>query len=192
LQSSIDELRLSQDSLRELSEETGGFAFVNRNNVDEAFDRIVSENSSYYVLGYYAPNDRRDGRFRKIEVRVTRPGITVRARAGTSRRAAAGSDHEASNDPLETALKAAVESPLPTSGIPMRLFAAPYKGTAPNAAVAIAVELNIKREVHREERHLQQRGEYRDVCGRRRWQEARERKASVESHADAETVRTRA
>jgi VWFA-related protein len=82
LQSSMEELRLSQDSLRELSEETGGFAFVNRNNVDEAFDRIVAENSSYYVLAYYAPNDRRDGRFRKIEVRVTRPGITVRARRG--------------------------------------------------------------------------------------------------------------
>jgi VWFA-related protein len=144
LQSSIDELRLSQDSLRELSEQTGGFAFVNRNNVDEAFDRIVAENSSYYVLGYYAANDRRDGRFRKIDVRVTRPGVTIRARRGyVAPRGRPAATTKASNDPLETALKAAVESPLPTSGIPMRLFAAPYKGTAPNAAVAIAVELNI-------------------------------------------------
>jgi VWFA-related protein len=143
LQSSMDELRLSQDSLRELSEETGGFAFVNRNNVDEAFDRIVAENSSYYVLGYYAPNDRRDGRFRKIEVRVTRPGLTVRARRGyVAPRGRPPAPTKPAND-LETALKAAVESPLPTSGIPMRLFAAPYKSTAPNAAVAIAVELNI-------------------------------------------------
>ena len=143
LQSSMDELRLSQDSLRELSEETGGFAFVNRNNVDEALDRIVAENSSYYVLGYYAPNDRRDGRFRKIEVRVTRPGVTVRARRGyVAPRGRPPAPTKPAND-LETALKAAVDSPLPTSGIPMRLFAAPYKGTAPNAAVAIAVELNI-------------------------------------------------
>ena len=143
VQSSLEELRLSQDSLRELSEETGGFAFVNRNNVDEAFDRIVAENSSYYVLGYYAANDRRDGRFRKIDVRVTRPGVTVRARRGyVAPRGRAAATTNASND-LETSLKAAVESPLPTSGIPMRLFAAPYKGTAPNAAVAIAVELNI-------------------------------------------------
>jgi hypothetical protein len=144
LQSSMDELRLSQDSLRELSEETGGVAFVNRNNVDEAFDRIVAENSSYYVLGYYAPNDRRDGRFRRIDVRVTRPGVTVRARRGyVAPRGRPAATTNASNNPLETALKAAVESPLATSGIPMRLFAAPYKGTAPNAAVAIAVELNI-------------------------------------------------
>jgi VWFA-related protein len=144
VQSSMDELRLSQDSLRELSDETGGFAFVNRNNVDEAFDRIVAENSSYYVLGYYAPNDRRDGRFRKIEVRVTRPGITVRARRGyVAPRGRPAATTNASNNPLDTALKAAIESPLPTFGIPMRLFAAPYKGTAPNAAVAIAAELNI-------------------------------------------------
>ena len=144
VQSSMDELRLSQDSLRELSEETGGVAFVNRNNVDEAFERIVAENSSYYVLGYYAPNDRRDGRFRRIEVRVTRPGVTVRARRGyVAPRGRPAATTNASNNPLETALKAAMESPLPTSGIPMRLFAAPYKGTAPNAAVAIAVELNI-------------------------------------------------
>ena len=32
------------------------------------------DNSSYYVLGYYPTNERRDGRFRKIEVKVNRPG----------------------------------------------------------------------------------------------------------------------
>jgi VWFA-related protein len=144
IQSAMNELRLSQDSLRELADETGGFAAVNRNNVDEAFDRIVADNSSYYVLGYVAANDKRDGRFRKIEVRVTRPGVTVRARRGyVAPRGRPPAAAKASNDPSEAALKAAVESPLPTTGIPMRLFAAPYKGTPPNAAIALAVELNI-------------------------------------------------
>ena len=45
-------------------------------------ERLVDDNSSYYVLGYYPANDRRDGRFRKIEVRVNKPGLTVRARRG--------------------------------------------------------------------------------------------------------------
>ena len=143
LQSAMDELRLSQDSLRELADETGGFASVNRNNVDEAFDRLVADNSSYYVLGYYPVNDRRDGRFRKIEVRVTRPGITVRARRGYVAPRGRAAATKASNDPGDAALKAAVESPLPTAGIPMRLFAAPYKGAPPNAAIAVAVELNV-------------------------------------------------
>ena len=48
-QSSIyNEIRLAQDSLRTLSEETGGFAVVNRNDFTTSFDRIVRDNS--YVL----------------------------------------------------------------------------------------------------------------------------------------------
>jgi hypothetical protein len=141
--SAMNELRLSQDSLRELADETGGFAAVNRNNVDEALDRLVADNSSYYVLGYLPANDKRDGRFRKIEVRVTRPGVTVRARRGyVAPRGRPAATVKAANE-SEAALKAAVESPLPTTGIPMRVFAAPYKGAAPNAAIALAIEFDI-------------------------------------------------
>ena len=53
LQSFNDSLRLAQDSLRSLSEETGGFAAVNRNDFSDAFSRVVKDSSSYYVLGYY-------------------------------------------------------------------------------------------------------------------------------------------
>src|SRR3954463_8667691 len=76
-----NELRLSQDSLRTLSEETGGFAVVNKNDYATAYQRIVEDNSTYYVLAYYPP-DARPGRLHKIDVRVTRPGLTVRARKG--------------------------------------------------------------------------------------------------------------
>ena len=47
----VDELRLSQDSLRVLAEQTGGLASVNTNDMAAAFDRIVRDNSSYYMLG---------------------------------------------------------------------------------------------------------------------------------------------
>ena len=51
---------------------------VNTNDINGAFRRVVDENSSYYVLGYYPANDRRDGRFRKIEVAwSTSPGSRV-------------------------------------------------------------------------------------------------------------------
>ena len=83
MSSIFNEVRLSQDSLRVMGEETGGFAVVNQNNFRDAFQRIVDDNSSYYVMGYYSTNDRRDGRFRKIEVKLPdRPGLTVRARKG--------------------------------------------------------------------------------------------------------------
>ena len=77
--SMYNELRLAQDSLRVLSDETGGFAVVNRNDFSTAYQRIVQDNSTYYVLAYYPP-DPRPGRLHKIDVRVTRPGLTVRAR----------------------------------------------------------------------------------------------------------------
>ena len=62
-----------------LSDETGGFAVVNRNDFSTAYRRIVQDNSAYYVLAYYPP-DARPGRLHKIDVRVTRPGLVVRSR----------------------------------------------------------------------------------------------------------------
>ena len=71
-----------------MSDETGGFAVVNRNDFATAFQRIVDDNSSYYVMGYYSTNDRRDGRFRKIEVRVQESARPRGAGAQGLRRAA--------------------------------------------------------------------------------------------------------
>ena len=73
---------MSQDSLRTLADETNGFAAVNSNDFGSAFERIVSDNSAYYVLAYYPPSNKRDGKFHRIEVRTSRPGLRVRARRG--------------------------------------------------------------------------------------------------------------
>jgi VWFA-related protein len=143
LQSLQSEMRLSQDSLRVLASSTGGFAAVNRNDMNSAFDRIVSENSSYYMFGYYSGNERRDGRFRKIEVRVKRPGLRVRNRNGYfEARGRRPSDSKPSGT-VSPALAEALGSPLPVNGVPIRAFAAAFKGAAPNAAVAYVAEVDI-------------------------------------------------
>ncbi len=136
------ELRLSQDSLRVLASSTGGFAAVNRNDLNGAFDRIVAENSSYYVFGYYSTNDRRDGRFRKIEVRVKRPGLRVRSRNGYFE-ARGRRPNQTPSTKVSPALAEAIGSPLPVNGVPIKVFAAPYKGAAPNAAVAFVAEVDV-------------------------------------------------
>jgi VWFA-related protein len=135
------ELRLAQDSLRTLSEETGGFAVVNKNDFSTAFQRIVEDNSTYYVLAYYPP-DARPGRLHKIDVRVTRPGLTVRARKGyiTPKKVDAVTTAN-SKSPSTPELREALDSPLPVSGLTMHVFAAPFKGAAPNASVLFGVEL---------------------------------------------------
>ena len=134
------ELRLSQDSLRTLSEETGGFAVVNRNDFATAFQRIVEDNSSYYVLAYYPP-DARPGRTHKIDVRVTRPGLTVRARKAYLTPKKVDPPKTTGNTPSTPELREALDSPLPVSGLTLHAFAAPFKGIAPNASVLFGVEL---------------------------------------------------
>jgi VWFA-related protein len=73
-------VRETQDSLRMLAEQTGGIAIVNQNDFDKGLKRIDNETSDYYVLGYYSSNPDPMKRTRRIEVRTTRPGVTVRAR----------------------------------------------------------------------------------------------------------------
>jgi VWFA-related protein len=141
-QSLMDELRLSQSSLQVLADETGGFAALNSNDFTTAFDRIREDNSTYYVLGYYPTNDRRDGRFRKIEVRVNQPGVTVRARRGyvAPRGKAPAASTVDAKEGTSPAVREALESPVPVSGLRMSVFAAPFKGTVPNASVLVVIQ----------------------------------------------------
>ena len=137
-----DELRRSQDSLRTISDDTGGFAAVNRNDFREAFSRIIQDNSGYYLLGYYSSDTRRDGRFRRVQVRVKRPGLTVRARKGyTAPKGKPPSTTTLANTKTSPALREALDSPMPISGLPLSVFAAPFKGTAPNASIAVTIEV---------------------------------------------------
>lgn len=140
----FNEVRLAQDSLRVLSEETGGFAAVNRNDFANAFRRIVDDNSAYYVMGYYSTNDRRDGRFRKIEVKLNnRPGLVVRARKGyVAARGRAPETKPTSANAASPALRDAMESPLPLPGLPLGMTAAVFKGPAPKGSVVISTLIN--------------------------------------------------
>jgi VWFA-related protein len=140
-----NELRLGQDSLRVLADETGGFASVNTNDADGAFQRLIDDNSSYYVLGYYPANDRRDGRFRRIEVRVTRPGLTVRARKGyVAPRGRAPETKLSGPNDASPELREAMTSPLPMSTLPMAASAAVFKGPAPNGSVVVSTLIGAR------------------------------------------------
>ena len=152
----LQEFRLSQDTLRELAEQTGGIAAVNTNDVTPAFQRIADANSRYYVLGYYPPNHPRDGRFHKIEVRVTRPGLRVEARRGYAsprgrtpeerkRDEAARLAREARRPDgkrTSTPLIGALTSPIPQSGLTFSVHAAPFKHTSDEASIAVAIEID--------------------------------------------------
>lgn len=136
------ELLQSQDSLRTISNETGGFAAVNRNDFSTTFARIVSENSTYYVLGYTSTDTRRDGRFRKIDIRVSRPGLEVRARKGYVAPKGRPASRTSVNEDTSAQLSAAMQSPVPISALGISVFAAPLKGSGNKASLLLAVEVD--------------------------------------------------
>lgn len=71
--------------LQEFAGQTGGTVYVPKgtNDLDAAFAQISEDLAQQYVLSYYPTDDRRDGRFRVINLRVTtRQNVRIRARKG--------------------------------------------------------------------------------------------------------------
>lgn len=142
----LNEVRMAQDSLRVISEETGGFAAVNRNDYRDTFGRIIRDNSSYYILGYYSTDDRRDGRFRPVDVRLRRPGLQVRARKGyTAPRGRTAAAPNVAVAGTSADLRDALNSPVPVSGLGLTAFAAVFRGAGNKASVSVALEIEGSR-----------------------------------------------
>ena len=79
-------LRETQEGLRFIAGETGGFAVINNNDMPQAFRRIMDDQRGYYLVGFQPPpglfdaNGRRA--FRKIKLKTTARHLRVRTRAG--------------------------------------------------------------------------------------------------------------
>lgn len=70
--------------LRQLTTQTGGRVFF-PTRVDELpaiYALIAQELSSQYLMGYTSSNARRDGQWRRVSVRTSRPGVTARTKLG--------------------------------------------------------------------------------------------------------------
>lgn len=146
VQQQFDQLAASQDTLTSLAAETGGRAFTDSNDFGEAFDRVQRDTSAYYLLGYSTSNSAKDGRFRRIQVRVKTNGYKVEARAGyyadrdfthTSR-----TDRETQLDEQLFSAVSATDLPVLVSGGWFRLaddrYYVPIALTVPGSAVPVA------------------------------------------------------
>ena len=135
---------LGQTNLRLMTESTGGFALTNSNTYPDAIDRVVRENSTYYVLTYSPPAVRqRDGKYHRIRVRVNRPGVTARTREGylSPRGRREPEPPLVADAGLSPELEAIMQSPLPVSGLPVRVSAVPFKGDGDRASVLLTGEV---------------------------------------------------
>jgi VWFA-related protein len=126
-----------------LAESSGGFAVQNNNDLAAGLRRIGRESRVYYLLGYVPAEVRADGKFRRITVRVGRPGVQVRARKGYY----AGGVLSKSGDVRATvdALEVALQSPYDHAGLPVRAAAYVFGNVnAAAASVLLAVEVDLR------------------------------------------------
>jgi VWFA-related protein len=70
------------DGTNSLAVDTGGIAIRNENNFGRALDEIQADAGTYYVVSYVPSNTAFDGKYRSIDVTVSRAGAKVRARRG--------------------------------------------------------------------------------------------------------------
>ncbi|HSD26959.1 MAG TPA: VWA domain-containing protein [Vicinamibacteria bacterium] len=122
-----------------LAADTGGLSIRKRNDLAAGLNEIARESSSYYLVGYPAPAGGRPDRFRRIEVRVEREDVRVRARRGYYPTPAA--DRSPSRQ-RERELEHAVDSPLDAVGIPVRA-AAFVLGDKPEGKVRVLLTTEV-------------------------------------------------
>ena len=130
---------LEKDFLINLAAATGGRPVVNTNDFEPGIAGVFQENGSYYLLGYQSSDPTRDGKYRRLDVKVNRPDVEVRTRSGYDAPRDVSSDRPRA---VVSPLTKAISGLVPKSDLPMQVTAAPFavaeKGK-PGSVVAIAL-----------------------------------------------------
>lgn len=113
----VENIRAQSQPLAQLALETGGVHFHNDNDLFGGLKQIADNQSFYYVLTYASPATASDGRYHRISVKVSRPGLEVTHRKGY---------YAPREDPTYVALKKrevldALRAPGNLNEIPIRL-----------------------------------------------------------------------
>ncbi len=117
----------TQDGLNYLALQTGGLAFRNNNDIKGSVEKVLADQSGYYLLGYEpdaATFDAVKRRFNKLTVKVLRAGLKVRYRSGFF--GVVDADRARANTATQTGaqrLFGALTSPFGASAINLRLNA---------------------------------------------------------------------
>ena len=72
----------TQETMATLSSDTGGKAFFDSNDFAPAFAQVQKDTSEYYAIGFHSTDPQRDGRYRKLSIKVNRPGVKLEYRPG--------------------------------------------------------------------------------------------------------------
>jgi hypothetical protein len=126
----------TQETLVTLSSDTGGKAFLDSNDFSQVFKGVQLDTSTYYLLGYRSSNPARDGRYRRITVKVNVPGVKIDYRRGYY----APADYQhATKEDKELQLQEQLASELPATDLPLYLSAAYFRMEVRKYYVAVSL-----------------------------------------------------
>ena len=135
----LEELNMTQVQLGYMANRTGGISMYNDNGLVEGMARVMNDQLGYYLIAYKPPEAaKRQQEFRKITVRVTRPGLKVRYHNSLYTQ----EPERASNGHAGNRLVAAVESPFAVSDVRLRC-ASRFWDAGPGAGSVIDTLLEI-------------------------------------------------
>ncbi|HEY3975296.1 MAG TPA: VWA domain-containing protein [Candidatus Sulfotelmatobacter sp.] len=126
----------TQETLVTLAADTGGRAFLDSNDFTKVFKGVQRDTSIYYLLGFHSTNPARDGRYRRITVKVNLPGAKIDYRRGYY--APADYKHSTKED-KELQLQEELASELPTTDLPLYLSAGYFRIDAKKFFVPISL-----------------------------------------------------
>lgn len=136
-----------------LSSDSGGFSVKNSNDLSAGIRRIADESQAYYLIGYNPTNTRRDGRFRKIQVKVpSGKGYQIRARKGYYAPLEGRNALVPKPGAADPAIQAALDSPYDVGEIPLRMTAYVLDETILGKAnVVMVIDTDVREFAFREE-----------------------------------------
>jgi VWFA-related protein len=133
--------------------DTGGFVIKNTNDLESGILRVSNESQAYYLLGYSPSNTARDGKFRKIEVKLNparAKGLKLRARRGYY--APSDVPTPTSKASVDPEIVRALDSPFERRDVPLRATAFAFdEAFSHQCNTIIAADIEVRDLAFREE-----------------------------------------
>jgi len=119
LQNNLDSNFNTQEVMATLSSDTGGKAFFDSNDFSPAFQRIQQDTSAYYVIGFRSTDTMKDGRYRRLTIKINRPNVKLEYRPGYY---APADYRHANHEERERQLQEQLASDLPATDVEVYLL----------------------------------------------------------------------
>jgi hypothetical protein len=136
----MDDMSAQEAPLAQMANETGGLFFHNSNDIYAGIRKIAHRHSTYYVLTYAMPSQKSDGRYHKIKLEVSRPGLELSYRKGYYAPKEELTFERRKKEDIQEALRA----PGNLNEIPIGLAYNYYQEDASTYALALAANVSIR------------------------------------------------